>query len=146
MSSWLSRLFKSSRAPRDGFTQPQREALIDLLNLGMSADGKFRLSEERILDAEVARLDWQSEVSVAEFAAGSLERAIAARERPETTQALIASINDRLATPALRARALALCRQLFVSDGEFAASELALFESLAKTVGWNEGSARADRS
>jgi len=47
MPSLIRKLFHKSEAPNDGLTQPQREAIVDLLNYCMYADNLVFLAEER---------------------------------------------------------------------------------------------------
>src|ERR1043166_8170816 len=46
MPSLIRKLFHKSEAPKDGLTQPQREAIVDLLNYCMYADNSVFLAEE----------------------------------------------------------------------------------------------------
>ena len=45
MPSLIRKLFRKSEAPKDGLTQPQREAVVDLLNYCMYADNFVFLAD-----------------------------------------------------------------------------------------------------
>lgn len=141
MPAWFSKLFQPTRQLQDGYTQAQREALIDLLNLCMCADGRLHLSEERILDARLANFEWESAVSVPEYTASSLERARAAVGSDAARHSLLASIDSRLERADMKSNAIQLCRHLFVSDGDFAPSEHVVFNELITTFGWADRAA-----
>src|SRR5436189_3097199 len=49
MASLIRKLFHKSEAPKDGLTQPQREAMVDLLNYCMYADNLIFLAEDRLI-------------------------------------------------------------------------------------------------
>jgi hypothetical protein len=49
MPSLIRKLFHKSEAPKDGLTQPQREAIVDLLNYCMYADNLIFLAEDRLI-------------------------------------------------------------------------------------------------
>ena len=49
MPSLIKKLFHKSEAPKDGLTQPQREAIVDLLNYCMCADNLVFLAEDRLI-------------------------------------------------------------------------------------------------
>ena len=136
MSNWFTRIFSHTHPTPDGLTQGQREALLDLFNFCMCADGKLVVSEENFITSETARFHWDSPQSVTDFSALSVERARAAHRTAETRERYAAEINDRLVTTELKSDAIALCRRLFVVDGEYAASEQEAFSNISRTCGW----------
>ena len=58
MPSLIRKLFRKSEAPNDGLTQPQREAIVDLLNYCMYADNLIFLAEDRLITDTVAKFNW----------------------------------------------------------------------------------------
>ena len=138
MSTFLRRLFSSTASPFDRLTQPQREAIIDLLNFCMCADEKLLLEEEITLDDEVQDLSWDPAVDFWTFATQSRERAKAAVATPETRQAALTSISDRLQTADARINVLGLCHKVFHSDGEFAPMERTVFQEIKRAFGLPE--------
>jgi uncharacterized tellurite resistance protein B-like protein len=136
MSNWFTRIFSPSHPTPDGLTQTQREALLDLFNFCMCADGKLVVSEENFVSTEAKRFHWDSPESVADFSAASIERARAAHLSPSAREQYAVEINERLLTTELKSDAVGLCRQLFLVDGEYAAAEQAAFANIARTFGW----------
>src|SRR5205823_2446170 len=62
MPSLIRKLFHKSEAPKDGLTQPQREAIVDLLNYCMYADNLIFLAEDRVITDTVAKFNWDPKV------------------------------------------------------------------------------------
>ena len=60
MPSLIRKLFRKSEAPNDGLTQPQREAIVDLLNYCMYADNLVLLAEDRLITDTVKKFNWDS--------------------------------------------------------------------------------------
>src|SRR5262252_9184633 len=61
MPSLIRKLFHKSEAPNDGLIQPQREAIVDLLNYCMYADNLVMLAEDRLIADTVAKFNWDPE-------------------------------------------------------------------------------------
>ena len=103
---------------RSGFyTQPQREAIVDLLNYYMYADNLVFLAEDRVIADTVAKFNWDSKVPFDQFDVRSIDNARNATENPGYRDRFLASIRDRLGTAAVKGQALDLCQGLFVADG-----------------------------
>jgi len=117
MPSLLKKLFHKSEAPNDGLTQPQREAIVDLLNYCMYADNLVMLAEDRLIADTVARFNWDPKIPFDQFDARSAGNARNARESQVYRDKFLGSIKDRLDTPAVRGKALDLCQELFLADG-----------------------------
>jgi len=117
MPSLLKKLFHKSEAPNDGLTQPQREAIVDLLNYCMYADNLVMLAEDRLIADTVARFNWDPKIPFDQFDARSVGNARNARESQVYRDQFLASIKDRLDTAAVRGKALDLCQELFLADG-----------------------------
>ena len=64
MPSLIRKLFHKSEAPNDGLTQPQREAIVDLLNYCMYADNFVFLAEDRLIADTVAKFNLGPENTV----------------------------------------------------------------------------------
>jgi hypothetical protein len=58
MPSLLKKLFRRSEEKNDGLTQPQREAIVDLLNYCMYADNLVMLAEDRLIADTAATFNW----------------------------------------------------------------------------------------
>ena len=118
MPSLIRKLFHKSEAPNDGLTQPQREAIVDLLNYCMYADNLVFLAEDRLITDTVAKFNWDPKaVPFDQFDARSVGNARNARESQVYRDHLLASIRDRLDTAIVKGQALDLVQELFLADG-----------------------------
>jgi hypothetical protein len=134
MPSLIRKLFHKSEAPKDGLTQPQREAIIDLLNYCMYADNLVMLAEDRLITDTVAKFNWESKVPFDQFVLRSTDNARNARESQVYRDQFLASIRDRLGTAAAKGQALDLCQELFVADGARSDEEDDVFQNLRKLL------------
>ena len=80
MPSLIRKLFHKSEAPKDGLAQPQREAIVDLLNYCMYADNLIFLAEDRLIADTVAKFNWDPKVPFDQFDARSVSNARNASE------------------------------------------------------------------
>jgi hypothetical protein len=136
MPSLLRKLFHKTEAPNDGLTQPQREAIVDLLNYCMYADNLVMLAEDRLIADTVAKFNWDPKtVPFDQFDARSVGNARNARESQGYRDQFLASIRDRLDTAAVKGKALDLCQELFVADGARSDEEDAVLQNLRALLG-----------
>jgi hypothetical protein len=134
MPSLIRKLFHKPEAPKDGLTQPQREAIVDLLNYCMYADNFVFLAEDRFITDTVAKFNWDSKVPFDQFVLRSTDNARNARESRVYRDQFLASIRDRLGTAAVKGQALGLCQELFVADGSRSDEEEDVFQNLRKLL------------
>jgi uncharacterized tellurite resistance protein B-like protein len=134
MPSLIRKLFHKSEAPNDGLTQPQREAIVDLLNYCMYADNLVFLAEDRLITDTVAKFNWDSKVPFDQFDVRSIDNARNASENPGYREKFLASIRDRLSTDAVKAQALDLCQELFLADGARSEEEDAVLQNLRELL------------
>ena len=134
MPSLLRKLFGKPEAPNDGLTQPQREALVDLMNYCMYADNLVMLAEDRLITDTVAKFNWDSKVPFDQFALRSIDNARNAKENQGYRDRFLASISDRLSTDAVKGQALDLCQELFVADGARSDEEDAVLQNLKELL------------
>src|SRR5258708_5687301 len=80
MPSLIRKLFHKSEAPNDGLTQPQREAIVDLLNYCMYADNLVFLAEDRLITDTVAKFNWDPKGPFDQFDVRSIYNARNATE------------------------------------------------------------------
>ena len=134
MPSLIRKLFRKSEAPKDGLTQPQREAIVDLLNYCMYADNFVFLAEDRFITDTVAKFNWDSKVPFDQFVLRSTDNARNASESQVYRDQFLSSIRDRLGTAAVKGKALDLCQELFVADGVRSDEEEDVFQNLRKLL------------
>src|SRR5215813_14740290 len=92
MPGLIRKLFHKSEAPNDGLSQPQREAIVDLLCYCMYADNLIMLAEDRLIADTVAKFNWESKVPFDQFAVRSIDNARNARENQGYKDRFLASI------------------------------------------------------
>ena len=129
MPSLIRKLFHKSEAPKDGLTQPQREAIVDLLNYCMYADNLVFLAEDRLIADTAAKFNWDSKVPFDQFDARSVNNARNASESQVYRDRFLASIRDRLGSAEVKGQALDLCQELFLADGVRSDEEDAVLHS-----------------
>jgi uncharacterized tellurite resistance protein B-like protein len=130
MPGLIRKLFHKSQAPKDGLTQSQREAIVDLLNYCMYADNLVMLAEDRLIADTAAKFDWDSKVPFDQFDLRSIDNARNASDNPGYRDKLLASIRDRLETAAVKGKALDLVQELFLADGAQSEEEDAVLQNL----------------
>jgi hypothetical protein len=134
MPNLIRKLFHKSEARKDGLTQPQREAIVDLLCYCTYADNLIMLAEDRLIADTVAKFNWESKVPFDQFAVRSIDNARNASENPGYRDKFLASIRDRLDTAAVKGQALDLCQQLFLADGARSDEEDVVLQNLGKLL------------
>ena len=134
MPGLFRKLFGKPEAPKDGLNQPQREAIIDLLNYCMYADNFVFLAEDRFITDTVAKFNWDSKVPFDQFVLRSTDSARNARESQVYRDRFLGSIRDRLDTAAVKGQALDLCQELFLADGARSDEEDAVLQNLRELL------------
>src|SRR5262249_33996850 len=134
MPRLIRKLFHKSEAPNDGLSQPQREAIVDLLCYCMYADNLIMLAEDRLIADTVAKFNWESKVPFDQFAVRSIDNARNARENQGYKDRFLASIRDRLDTAEAKGKALDLCQELFLADGARSDEEDAVLQNLRQLL------------
>jgi uncharacterized tellurite resistance protein B-like protein len=136
MPSLIRKLFGKSdaSAQNDRLTQPQREAIVDLLNYCMYADNLVMLAEDRLIADTAAKFNWDSIVPFDQFDVRSIDNARNASENLGYRDKFLASIRDRLDTAAVKGQALDLCQELFLADGARSEEENAVLQNLRELL------------
>ncbi len=135
MSNLFQQLFKLSHKTKDGLTQVQREAILDLLFYAMFADNNVALKESELISDTVEQFNWDPKMPYETYSARSISHVRAVKESPEARADFLAAVAKRLGTKEARSRALALCRKLFQADGTVADKEFELLRDLQKSLG-----------
>ena len=134
MRSLFRKLFHKAEAPKDGLTQAQREAIVDLLTYCMYADNFVFLAEDRFITETVAKFNWDSKVAFEQFVLRSSDNARNAQASQVYRDRFLGSIRDRLGTADVKGKALRLCQELFVADGSRSDEEEDVFQNLRKLL------------
>lgn len=134
MPSLIRKLFRKEEASKDGLTQPQREAIVDLLNYCMYADDLVFLAEDRLIADTVARFSWDPRIPFDQFDARSIRNARSARESQVYRDQFLGSIKERLDTDGVKRRAMELCEELFLADGARSDEEEVVLQNLRELL------------
>ncbi|HEX5315398.1 MAG TPA: hypothetical protein VFX22_02010, partial [Candidatus Kapabacteria bacterium] len=100
----------------------------------MYADGFVFLAEDRFITDTVSKFNWDSKVPFDQFVLRSTDNARNARESQVYREKFLVSIRDRLATAAVKGKALDLCQELFVADGARSDEEEDVFQNLRQLL------------
>jgi hypothetical protein len=113
--------------------QTEREAIVDLLLLGMYADRHIALSEQDFLATEIAKMGWDefhsSEIYL-QRAVPLVREVLAYADR---TQCFLQTIAQRLPEAAVMKFAIEQFSALIALDGVTEASEACLFDQVMET-------------
>jgi hypothetical protein len=110
----------------NAFTDEQKRALVDLLVLGMYADGNLDLIEDekarRVLDA----IQFPSDSDRQYFLDASFTRARKNNTSPQAVRTFVVKIAKILSTPSVRREAYAVLEDSLSSDNKIAETETKL--------------------
>ncbi len=130
MKNLIQKLFTPGRGTSDDLTQPQREALIDLMILGMFADNNIALSEDELLRKETEAFDWDSGENLDYYIDKRIGTLRVIRQEPTTLDETLHDIAVRLADKS--DHALKLLKEIFISDGEEAEKEREFYTKIER--------------
>jgi hypothetical protein len=108
--------------------QPQQEAMVDLLLLGMYSDNLISLAENEFLETEAAQLNWESGISFGGYLQRTIPKVRAAKASPDTKAAFLKEIATRLGGPVAQQKALDELNSLLATDGLVQLEEVFLTE------------------
>lgn len=131
----LPSIFRSKHTAKDGLTQPQREAIADLLYYCEYADNHIALAEDQVIDDVISGLSWDPNLSVESYEAIALARVREAKADPSAADEFFVSVRSRLDTPHARELALTVCKKLFLADGVQSEKETQLLATIRKVLG-----------
>ena len=108
---------KDKNAARDGLSQEQREAIIDLLILGAYTDNRLSLREEKAFESLTGTLSWESEIELSDYIKDAIAKVRSIRSNPSAKAGLLGEIKERLHSRSSVSKALNLLHKVFISDG-----------------------------
>lgn len=98
-------------------TQPQREAILELLVLSLFVDAHISLAEEDTLHARIQGLGWESDKPRDIHFLNAMNKARAAASTAEKTETFIAERAARIDSASARENALDAIHSVLASDG-----------------------------
>jgi hypothetical protein len=99
-----------------GFTEAQRQALLDLLLLGMYADGHLASAEDATLHGLLRGMGVESKYDQDREMDAAVTRVRQHLERPEDAEAYVKSLAQGFSSPELRRQAAGVLEQFLDSD------------------------------
>jgi hypothetical protein len=114
-------------------TQKQREAVVDLLLLGMFADAAVTVNEDQKLLSVIAEIGWESYQTAELYLQSAIAKARDASDSEDATVHRLDRISDELNDGGLRQRALDYLTQFLRADGAVVPEESKFLE-LARTA------------
>ena len=111
--------------------QKQREALVDLLLLGMFADGSLKVSDDQELLSVIEEIGWESYQTPDLYFQSAIAKARDAADTEIGTLARLKKINDDLSSDDIRQKAITRLERFLSLDGEPGVEESKFLE-LAK--------------
>lgn len=129
----FKKLFRPAEIPEDGFTQSEREAIVDVLHYCMYADHHIAIAEDRMIEATARALNWDPRISYDYYegkSTGAVRRALAEKEYSEL---FFKSLKTRLKKES-QALALELASDLMKVDGVKKQEELMALVTLKKAL------------
>jgi uncharacterized tellurite resistance protein B-like protein len=116
-----------------GFTQEQKQALLDLLIIGMYADHKLDSAEDERIEQLLGTFKFESDYERDRFSDAAFTRASRQSGSPEAIRAYVSQIATHFPTRQVRQEAYDILEDLITSDGSISAEESKLL-SAAKEV------------
>ncbi len=101
-------------------TQPQREALLDLVILALFADSHLSLKEDEALQAALDKIGWEALKPREIFFCNSMNRARKAVETDADSSEYIAARAKVISDVWSKAEAVSVLQSVLASDGETA--------------------------
>ncbi len=121
---------------KDGLTQCQREAYVDLFLFCMHADTRLEMNKQQWIEKEIDKLDWTSGILIETYINNATARVRAAARDEAERERLLADISERLGTDHCRRHALELSTRMLTSTG--ASSDKAFVGEIKKAFGIDE--------
>lgn len=130
----FKKLFRSAEKSEDGFTQTEREAVVDVLHYCMYADRHIAVAEDQMIETVARTLNWDPNISYEYYegkSTGAVRRALAEKEfRAE----FMKSIRERLKKLEHRKFVLSIADDLMQSDGTKKAAEFTALSELKRAL------------
>jgi hypothetical protein len=118
-----------------GFTDRQKERLLDLLILGMYADAHLARSEEARIQKLLDALQFPSPDARNQFADAGIARARAIVNSPESVSGAISEMAKEFAMPDVRKKAAEALELLLFSDSKMIEREREFLASVRNAFG-----------
>lgn len=113
MKPILQRILNEST---DGWSQTQKEALIDLCLLGMYSDNKISLAEQDFIEDESEQLHWKSGISFSGYLQRTIPKIRSAKDNSQQVQEMLRNICERLGSDECKQKSIDELKKLLATD------------------------------
>lgn len=130
----FKKLFQPSEVQKDGFTQSEREAIVDVLHYCMFADRHIAIAEDTMIETVARTLNWDPKISYEYYegkSTGAVRRALADKEFRAT---FMTSLRERLVSKTSRQFALNVADDLTKVDGLKTQAEFDALSTLKRAL------------
>jgi hypothetical protein len=118
-----------------GFSEPQSQALMDLLVLGMYADHNLASAEDVCVQRLLDRFEFQSDYERQQFCDGAFTRVSRHTGSLETIRAQAIELAAQFTTKAAQRSAYDMLDDLLTSDGRLTSEESKLLAAIKEAFG-----------
>jgi len=120
---------------KNDFSQPERQALMDLLVVGMYADGHLATSEDDRIKKYLGTIGFNSDYDQGQFVDASITRASRHAQNEEERRGYIRSLVPVFKSDGTRREAFGILGSLLASDGKFSESESQFLATVRELFG-----------
>lgn len=113
-----------------GYTESQKQTLLELLLYGMYLDGNLSAIEDRKIGELLDTMDFRSDDARRRFLDAAYTRTRQRSSTPEGIQAIVRGLSEAYPEPDLRRRTFNLLAGMLASDSNIAEKERALLTAL----------------
>ena len=131
----LKKLFLPMAAPRDGLTQGQREAIVDLLNYCSFLDREITQGEEELIDDLERQFHWDPKIDFDYYVNKSVGAVRSVLENNDSTVDFLKGVRARLTSKKSRVIALGLADKLMKASGPATVEKDAAYGTIRKALG-----------
>ncbi len=130
---FLAKMFTDSKFKK--MTQPQNEALLDVIALSMAADGLLQSEERAEAEKAIGMLAWADHSSPKLYFDGSCDTAGETLGDPDRLEAFLEDLNAKLEADWAREEAYYIAARVAASDADVAVEERELLSLLVHHFG-----------
>lgn len=100
----------------DGWSQTQKEALVDLCLLGMYADNLLSLAEQAFIEDKFENLQWESGIPFRGYLQRTIPKIRLARDDSKKVQQMLEDIKERLGSDEYKQKSFEVLNKLLATD------------------------------
>src|SRR6187397_1357150 len=113
-----------------GFTEEQKQALLDLLIVGMYADHNLASAEDKLVGQLLDAINFPSDYERQKFSDAAFTRVSRQSGSPEAIRSCVSQLADHFPKSQIRKRAYDILDDLLTSDGRISSEESKLLSTM----------------